>query len=149
VLHSTDARTICGTRITYSISVGSSNTCAASCEQAVIFLALNSGAGSCKSYYVESGVACLSSCDDPYDCYVSETTQSLNYDECTSPAGVAEETSTTDGQSDNLTCYKYRYSKEVSEDTPQERQCNDPDTTRVIPTKSQQVQVITQSYGGR
>jgi hypothetical protein len=123
LLYSADFRVIQGDLLTYGVEVKDDATCEASYKWTLNKFTTMS-LGTCKSYYIMPGVACLSSCADLFDCYVSEDEQVLDVS-CASAAGVPEIDSSTDEE--ETVCYKYNYSKgPFSEDPPEETKCDSP-----------------------
>eukprot|EP00563_Minutocellus_polymorphus_P017595 CAMPEP_0197727328 /NCGR_PEP_ID=MMETSP1434-20131217/18860_1 /TAXON_ID=265543 /ORGANISM="Minutocellus polymorphus, Strain CCMP3303" /LENGTH=331 /DNA_ID=CAMNT_0043313477 /DNA_START=216 /DNA_END=1211 /DNA_ORIENTATION=- len=70
----------------YSADIQDTETCDSNYKWKHNFATVYSG--NCRSYFVSEGVACLSSCHDKYDCYVSSQEVTLRADSCTSAAGV-------------------------------------------------------------
>ncbi|KAL7540167.1 hypothetical protein ACHAXR_009910 [Thalassiosira sp. AJA248-18] len=116
-----DYRTGGGDLMDYSTEVKDSETCYSTYKWKHNWSTLSSG--SCQSYYVSEGVACLSSCHDNYDCYVSSEEVVLNAMSCAAAAGVEEALAEEDTPAP--VCYEYNYSKgPFREEAPNERKCD-------------------------
>lgn len=153
LLYSSDFRTIGGNLMTYSASVNDSETCEAEYKQEIstLFTSSTLFSGTCKSYYVKSGVACLSSCYHAYDCYVGKEETYLDYASCAAAAGVEEHITVHGDDSKDETanlCYEYDYSKgPFKESPPEQRRCND-SSQKCVSWETVQFGDTTTSSGG-
>lgn len=133
ILYSSSYRSIDGGgHLTYSAEVTNADTC-----ESVYEWKMNWGTvreGTCKSYYLSDGIACLSSCHDKYDCYVSQNVVALRGASCSELVAAEGETtaneSADDGgngteEGDGNLCYNYKYSKgPFKEAPPEQRECD-------------------------
>jgi len=123
--------------MTYSVQVTDTSTCQADYEENVD-VSGTVPSGTCYSYLVESGVACLSGCASGLDCYVSEIEQVIAGGSCAAALGIevpkndsaltGEGGTIEDGEDEDgkTTCYDFNYAHDPSYrmDPPEERECS-------------------------